>query len=129
MNPEIVAALVEKGRRSLAAARRLIEAGDHDFAVARAYYAMFYLATAMLASRRESFSKHSAVIARFGQRFVITAEFPAEHHAALQEAFELRGIADYRTEPTITEAEARALLDRAVRFVSDAEAYLRRAAD
>lgn len=121
-----IEALVIKARRSLAVAQRLVEQGDYDFGVSRASYAMFYLATAMLASRRKAFSKHSGVIAGFGQQFVLTGQFPSEHHAALHEAFELRGVADYRVEPTITEAEARALLDRAARFISDAEAWLRR---
>lgn len=123
-----IEALVTKARRSLAVAQRLVEQGEYDFGVSRAYYAMFYLATAMLASRRKAFSKHSGVIAGFGQQFVVTGQFLPEHHAALQEAFELRGVADYRAEPTITEADARALLDRATRFVSDAEAWLRRTA-
>ena len=35
-----IAALVKKARRSLAAARRLSEEGDHDFAASRAYYAI-----------------------------------------------------------------------------------------
>jgi uncharacterized protein (UPF0332 family) len=36
--------LVAKAERSLAAAGRLLEDGDCDFAISRAYYAMFYMA-------------------------------------------------------------------------------------
>ena len=61
-------ALIEKGRRSLGAARRLFGEGDYDFAASRAYYAMFYLAEALLLARHLTFSKHSAVIAAFGMR-------------------------------------------------------------
>lgn len=126
MSPDIEA-LVDKGRRSLDAANQLFASGHHDFAAARAYYAMFYLATALLALRSERFSRHSALIARFGQRFVATGGLPAEHQVSLQKAFELRGVADYEVATRVTEAQARDLLDRAARFVNDAEAWLRRA--
>lgn len=36
--------LLEKARRSLKAAQRLFQSGDYDFAISRAYYAMFYSA-------------------------------------------------------------------------------------
>jgi len=62
--------MIRKGRRSRAAARRLAEDGDHDFAVSRAYYAMFYLAEAMLLTRDLRFFKHAAVISAVAQHFV-----------------------------------------------------------
>ncbi len=62
-------ALLTKTRRSVAAGRRLAADGDLDFAVSRAYYAMFYTAQAFLLGRERRFSKHSAVIAAFGQEF------------------------------------------------------------
>lgn len=61
------AALIHKAHRSLAAADRLAKDDDLDFAVSRAYYAMFYAAQAVLLSRGLRFSKHAAVIAAFGQ--------------------------------------------------------------
>ena len=41
-------ALVQKAERSIRGARVLMEDGLHEFAVSRAYYAMFYLAEALL---------------------------------------------------------------------------------
>ena len=41
---EDLQALIDKGRRSLAAARRDYDAGDYDLAVSRGYYAMFHRA-------------------------------------------------------------------------------------
>lgn len=119
-----IEALIAKGKRSLAASRRLNEQGDHDFAASRAYYAMFYLAEALLLSRDLSLSKHSAVIAAFGKHFVKTGHFSAAHHAALRTAFDQRNIGDYdQTEFPNDTAEA--LLQNAEAFVRDAEAYLR----
>ncbi|MEW6378168.1 MAG: HEPN domain-containing protein [bacterium] len=41
-------ALLQKSQESLRAARLLAEQGFYDFAVSRAYYAMFYVAEAFL---------------------------------------------------------------------------------
>lgn len=41
----------------------MLEAGDHDFAISRAYYAMFYVARALLLTRDVRRSKHSDVLA------------------------------------------------------------------
>lgn len=65
-----VADLVLKADRSLAAAEHLCASGFPDFAVSRAYYAMFYAAEALLLDQDLSFPKHSTVISAFGQRFV-----------------------------------------------------------
>ncbi len=57
--------LMEKGRRSLAAAEQLYKSRDYDFSASRAYYAMFYLAEAALLAKGLAFSKHSQVISAF----------------------------------------------------------------
>ena len=60
MSEREIRELANKAERSLAAAGRLLEAGDYDFAVSRAYYAMFYVARALLLTRDVRRSKHSA---------------------------------------------------------------------
>jgi uncharacterized protein (UPF0332 family) len=98
------------------AARRLLEAGDHDFAVSRAYYAMFYVARALLLSRDIRRSKHSGVLAAFASEFVRTGELPAELFALLRAGFEDRGESDYGL-AAISEDQARAGIEGAQRFV------------
>ena len=93
MTPRIDA-LAAKGRRSLEAARRLESDGHHDFAVSRAYCAMFYLAEALLLTRDLEFSRHSAVLAAFQQHFVRAGTLAAEHYEALRLGFEKRQFAD-----------------------------------
>ena len=61
---KLVQALLEKSQRSLAAATALAKDGFAEAAIARAYYAAFYLAQAALATKDISRSKHSGVIAR-----------------------------------------------------------------
>lgn len=115
--------LVTKARRSLAAARRLHEAGDFDFAVSRAYYAMFYLAEALLLRHNLSFSRHAGVIAALHREYVTSGELSREHHAALQRAFNDRNVAEYESTGVTREAadatirDATAFLDAAARLL------------
>ena len=57
--------LLEKASRSLRAAERLLNGGDAEFAVGRAYYAMFHAAHALLNERDLRFRQHGAVHGAF----------------------------------------------------------------
>lgn len=81
---------------SLDAAELLLSGGFEDIAVSRAYYAMFYVAEAFLASRDLAYAKHSGVIATFGREFAKTGIVPAHFHRYLILGQELRLLADYR---------------------------------
>jgi len=95
VNLQELQSLVDRARRSLKSARNLLDDGDHDFAMSRAYYAMFYAATAALLSLEVKRSKHSGVIAAFGQRLVKSGKFTVEHQRILQDAFMDRTAGDY----------------------------------
>ena len=71
MKPDIQA-LINKAKDSLGAAKALVTDGYNDFAASRAYYAMFYIAEAMLLQLGLSYSKHSAVISAFGREYTKT---------------------------------------------------------
>jgi uncharacterized protein (UPF0332 family) len=60
-----IRALIEKAKESLDVAKKLVRDDHYDFAACRAYYAMFYIAEALLADLGQSYSRHSAVIAGF----------------------------------------------------------------
>ncbi len=79
MTPE-QGALIKKAQESLRAARLLAKDGLCDFAASRAYYVMFYVAQAFLLKEKLAYSKHSAVISAFGQRFAKGGRVPAEFH-------------------------------------------------
>jgi len=81
----------------------LVEEGDYDSAVSRAYYAMFYVAETLLLSKGQAYSKHSGVIAAFGKEFAKTGILPAEFHAHLREASDARNVADYQADSDLTE--------------------------
>lgn len=124
MNNAVVQ-LMEKARRSLSAARSLLERGDGDFAASRAYYAMFYAAEAALLARGMSFSKHSAVISAFGRELVKTGALPEWLHDALRSAFDERNIGDYGLVESYPSDRAAGVIERAGRFLDAAEGFLR----
>ena len=109
--------LVAKAARSLAAAERLLEQGDCDFAVSRAYYAMFYVACALLLTRDVRRSRHSAVLAAFNREFIQSGDLPAELFGLLRDGFEDRAEGDYGL-VAISREQASAGIEAARRFVA-----------
>jgi uncharacterized protein (UPF0332 family) len=105
----------------VAAGRRLAADGDLDFAVSRAYYAMFYTAQAFLLIRDRRFSKHSAVIAAFGQEFAKESEALKEFHHGMIEAQDARNAGDYQVDVILFPEDVQSHLDRAGRFIQAAE--------
>lgn len=84
-----------RAESSLSAAQLLI---DNDYlaeAVSRAYYAMFYAATALLHTEDVSVVKHSAVISLVGQRFAKSGRLTPHLHRVLLDMFDERQLADY----------------------------------
>lgn len=105
MTPEQRDLLVNAGD-SLAAAQLLASQGYYSFAGSRAYYAMFYVAEAFLLGQGLAFSKHSAVIAAFGQHFAKPGATPPEFHRYLIEGQNVRNAADYGRGPKLDAAQA-----------------------
>lgn len=117
--------LMTKAKRSLKAARSLFEEEDYDFAVSRAYYAMFYMAEAVLLTKGLTFSKHKGVIAGFWQHFVKPGIFDMSLHKALNDAFKMRNLGDYGYELEISEERAQEILQSAREFLSVVGEYLK----
>ena len=121
MSQEEIESLMRRAERSLRSARNLLDDGDHDFAMSRAYYAMFYAATAVLLARGVKRSKHSGVIAAFGQELVKAGEFTTEDQRLLQAAFQDRSEGDY--------AGVFPSRDKTERRLSEARGFVTRVAD
>ncbi len=117
MTPE-QQALVDKSQRSLEAAQSLIEQGFYDFAISRTYYAMFYVAEAMLDQEGLSFSTHAAVISAFGQYLVRSGKVPTEFHRQLIDAQAQRTRADYDPVPNLSRRDAETLVSQAQAFLT-----------
>ncbi len=113
-----------KAHRNVIAARRLLKAGDRDIAASRAYYAMFYAATALLKSSGLSFKRHAAVIGAFGREFAASGLLPRELHQYLLDAENARHIGDYRITSDPAASDVVIHIDRAEQFVTIAEQFL-----
>lgn len=102
----------------------LREGGSLWSVVNRAYYAMFYAALALLISVGEGAAKHSGIIALFDEHFVKAGLLPREMSKWLHKAFDLRQIGDYRELASLTEDQAKEVLQWAGDFVKQANSFL-----
>lgn len=117
-------ALLAKAERSFDAATLLLEAGDTDFAVSRAYYGYFYVAEALLLSKGLSFSRHAQVISQYGLHFAKNEVLDPRFHRLIRRAFSLRQLADYSTEPSPDPETVRGLIEEGKRFLDIARKHL-----
>ena len=112
-----ILANMERAEQSLAAARELHARGYTDIAASRAYYAVFYAASAALLQADLETTKHSGVVALIHQHFVRTGRLSREHGRAINWLYELRGIGDYGLTVHVLEDEAAHAIDLAGQFV------------
>ena len=117
--------LIIKAEQSLKASLLLLEGGYPDFAIARAYYTMFYLASAFLADQNMSFSKHSAVISAFGREFAKTNLIPRKYHEYLKKAQDLRHLGDYGEINIIDVSQAELEIEKAKEFFNFTNYYFK----
>ncbi|MBE7557409.1 HEPN domain-containing protein [bacterium] len=117
--------LLAKARESLAAAGLLRQGGFHAFAVSRAYYSMFYVAEALLASLGQSYSSHGGVLSAFGREFAKTGRMDPKFHRWLIDAQDFRNIGDYDIGAAVTPAQSGEVCAWARDFIDGAESYLR----
>jgi uncharacterized protein (UPF0332 family) len=109
--------LLDKAARAIQAAERLAAEGLPEFAVGRAYYAMFYVAEAVLKAKGLRYSKHSGVHAAFGERVVKTGEMEPRYHRWLLDAFDRRVTGDYGVDVSIEPDEVARMIDQAREFL------------
>jgi uncharacterized protein (UPF0332 family) len=123
MKPESKA-LLEKGKQSLQAATLLQEDGFLDFAASRAYFALFYVAEALLIEKGFSYLSHSAVIAAFGREFTRSGKLDACFYRYLLDAQDTRNMGDYGIGPGVSSEQIQDLLYWADELLKAAEQCL-----
>lgn len=83
-----------------------LSSGNFGLTVNRAYYSIFYVMRAFLATANKDSSKHSGVIALFNQYFIKTKIVPEISFKSIQSLMDLRHEGDYQDFVVITEEEA-----------------------
>ena len=116
---------MKRAHEALQQAKDNLNLEYYDVATSRAYYAMFYAASALLASQGISRSKHSGVHSAFGEYFVKTGLIEREYAKMLAHAFDSRLDSDYDVAFTVERSLAEDVLHDAQRFVDRAEQHLR----
>lgn len=116
--------LLAKAERAIQAAQTLLMAQDAEFAAGRAYYAMFYVAEALLYEAGFAFSKHSAVHAAFGREIAKPGRLDPKFHRWLLDAYDLRLQSDYGFEAVLSLDHVATTVDRARSFLAAAREML-----
>lgn len=128
MSEQMSKAEIEQYMRSanedLVAAQDNLRLGHLRVAVSRAYYAMFYAATAVLGSRGLWRSKHQGLIAALGEYLVKPGLVEPKYGRILHDAFETRLDSDYAPHPGLHEESARNVIRNAADFVQRMERVL-----
>ena len=117
---ETTSRFFDKAQRSIKAAERLLKSRDNEFAAGRAYYAMFYVAEALLNEKGLRFRKHGGVHGAFGEQFVKSGEWDAKYHRWLLAAFDKRIAGDYGIEMAIEAKEVKEMIQQAREFLNKA---------
>ena len=115
--------LLEKARENLKAARLLIHEELANIAASRAYYAMFYIAEALLLGRDLVYSSHSAVIAAYGREFARTKDLDPKFHRYLITSQDIRQTGDYGVENSVSLVDASQVVAWAEEFLNTAEKF------
>jgi uncharacterized protein (UPF0332 family) len=117
-------AMMKKEYESLSAARHLADGKYYDFAVARAYYTMFYVAQSFLLGQGLTFSKHGSLLSAVGQHLVKPGIISAHLHRNLITAYNARIEGDYEPGVKFTEQDAALRIAHAEEFIKVAEEKL-----
>ena len=111
--------------------QEMLDTADENFsnqryrsACNRAYYGMFYAASALLFSKGKSFGKHSAVLAAFRQYFIKTGEFDKKWSDDYRLVMESRHTADYALYEYLEKDDAVEMIAKAKEFVEEVKKWL-----
>ncbi len=103
---------IERAKETYEEGLALLEKGSLHGAVNRLYYAGFYAARALLATKGLDSSKHSGVISLFQKSFVKTNLLSADLSKALPKSFERRQDSDYEDFAQISKEEVEKTRDQ-----------------
>jgi uncharacterized protein (UPF0332 family) len=92
----------------------------------RAYFAVFYAASALLFSKGMSFGKHSAIISAFRQHFIKTGEFDVKWSGIYQRIMSHRQSGDYDINVRVEKEQGVDDLKGAQAFVEEVERWLQK---
>jgi len=120
-----IALYVQRAWEMLEVAAHNTDGGYYGSAINRAYYAVFYAASALPVTQGLARSKHSAVIASFRQHFVKPGLLEIEYSRIYERLMDDRQTSDYDLGAVVERDRALADVEDARRFLLRVEGYLR----
>jgi uncharacterized protein (UPF0332 family) len=121
--------LLDKAIDTIEGAELLLDHEKVDMAAGRAYYALFYIAEALLNEKGLQFSKHGDVIGAYGKQFSKTKLLDQKFHRWLIKGFDTRLIGDYHVDTKIEMDAVADMINQAREFLEAAQDYLKNSAD
>jgi len=116
--------LLDKALDAIEVAEAILDMGKPEMAAGRAYYAMFYIAEALLHEKGLDFNTHGQVIGAYGREFAKTKELDPKYHKSLRSGFDLRISGDYEVDTNITNQLVVDMINLAREFLESARSYL-----
>ena len=117
--------LLSKALDAIEAAEALQNINKSEIAAGRAYYAMFYVAEALLYNEFDlKLNQHGQVIAAYGKNFAKTKAIDPKYHRWLRDGFDMRISGDYSVDTGINESIVADMINKAREFLEAAQAYL-----
>jgi uncharacterized protein (UPF0332 family) len=116
--------LWQRAQEALRAPGTLLAAGFPEFAAARAYYAAFYAASALLLAEGKPFRSHRGPVALIHRDYVRAGRLPLDIGRILSTLSDLRSVGDYGGATHVSHAEANEALLEAQQFLEAIRALL-----
>jgi uncharacterized protein (UPF0332 family) len=122
---QTVKTYLDAAHEALAVSQYNLDGGYYAIAVNRAYYAVFYAANALLATKGPARGKHSGTISAFRQSFIKPGLIEPEYSDIYGSLMDDRHVSDYDMETEIEPERAESDVESARKFVARIETYLK----
>ena len=123
MNPE-AEKFIQKAEKAFQVTKELFSNRHYPDAASKAYYVMFYCASALLVENKITRSSHSGIISAFGQLFAKTGKIDAKYHRMLLKAQLDRETADYDIHKVVSREVAEKRVSEAEQFLKEIKKHI-----
>ncbi|MBC8503474.1 MAG: HEPN domain-containing protein [Chloroflexi bacterium] len=121
-----VSLYIENAKESLSVAQLNLDNDFYAAAINRAYYAIFYSANALLATKKLARSKHSGVLSAFRQHFIKTGLLASELSEIYGQVMDDRHEGDYELIIGTSKEDAEIDVFQARHFVDAVSTWLQK---
>jgi uncharacterized protein len=116
--------LLDKAIDTIDGAEILLDHQKTNLAAGRAYYALFYIAEALLNEKGLQFKEHGKVIGAYGKEYAKTNLLDPKFHRWLRIGFDTRLVSDYQVDTNIEAVIVAEMINQAREFLEAAQKYL-----